>query len=443
MILQTIIPKFPTRHEIYFLFLFLGLPIWWALGMQNFIWPLLAFPLFLSLLLRGGIRLPPGFGIWLLFIVWMIASATRVEGDLRWLAFIYRALMYVSATILFLYIFNASRRDLADRVVVNALAAYWVLVAIGGFLALIFPGVSFRSLAMTFMPQELLNVQFVSDVIQPGFGEVHRILGYPLPRPKTFFAYSNAWGANFALLVPFVLAALVYLKSRLGWMALIALLVASVVPFIFSLSRAAWFSLGLGLAYVAVRFALRGSVRAAGALLLFFTAAGALLSYTPVGQVAADRMATPHSDAGRLSMYQEAMERSKESLLLGFGTPRPSEENPNLPSIGTHGQVWLVLFSHGIPGLALFMGWFLYTLVRSGKGGSPVRLWSHVVILIALLQTPVYELLPMQIHVVMTAAALAWRDITLPVDEVPRRGVPAGFQQVPTSQGGLGGGPAL
>ena len=43
--------------------------------------------------------------------------------------------------------------------------------------------------------------------------------------------------------------------------------------------------------------------------------------------------------------------------LLGFGAPRPAAA-PWLPSLGTQGQFWTVLFSHGVVGAVLFMGTF-------------------------------------------------------------------------------------
>lgn len=404
--------KLPAGWQAYALFL--GFPLWWVLGVQNFIWPVLSLPLLLSLLWRGSLRVPPGFGIWVIFLTWVATSAIRVEGDWGWLAFLYRGLLYLSATVLFLYIYNVPRQALPDRALINALAAYWVMVALGGFLGLFFPDVSFRSLAAMVVPGELLHNQFIGAMVQPGLADVQQVLDHSLPRPKMFFAHTTAWGASFALLTPFVLAVVGHMKSGLGRAVLVALLVSSIVPFVFSLNRAAWLSLGLGLAYAAARFALRGSVRTPAALLLLFVAIGVYLFYTPVGEIAADRMAHPHSNASKVSVYQEAAERSRQALVLGFGTPPPSEENPDSPVVGRYGQIPLLLFSHGIPGLALFLGWFLYTFVRSGIGGSHVRLWAHVVVIIALLQAPYYELLPMQLHIVMAAAALAWREMVPP-----------------------------
>ena len=54
--------------------LFVGFPIWWALGLGGFIWPVMAFPMLLSLLRRKRIYAPPGMLLWVGFLVWMFAT---------------------------------------------------------------------------------------------------------------------------------------------------------------------------------------------------------------------------------------------------------------------------------------------------------------------------------------------------------------------------------
>jgi hypothetical protein len=94
----------------------LSYPLWWALGAGYFVWPLLTFPLLVSLLMRGRIRLPPAFGLWLLFVGWMLVSATQLEQ--MSFAYVWRALMYLSATVLFVYLYNSDRHELPTRTIV-------------------------------------------------------------------------------------------------------------------------------------------------------------------------------------------------------------------------------------------------------------------------------------------------------------------------------------
>ena len=56
------------------LLLFVAYPVWWLLGLTGFIWAILCVPMLLWLYWRPSIRVPSGFGIWLLFLLWMCAS---------------------------------------------------------------------------------------------------------------------------------------------------------------------------------------------------------------------------------------------------------------------------------------------------------------------------------------------------------------------------------
>src|SRR5918911_1136241 len=53
----------------------LGLyPLWWALGIGSFAFVLFAVPMVWYLVTHRPLRLPPGFGFWLLFLCWVFAS---------------------------------------------------------------------------------------------------------------------------------------------------------------------------------------------------------------------------------------------------------------------------------------------------------------------------------------------------------------------------------
>jgi hypothetical protein len=58
------------------LLLFLAFPLWWVLGLAAVIWVLLAIPMAVWLMLRRGVRVPKGFGIWLAFMFWMLLSGS-------------------------------------------------------------------------------------------------------------------------------------------------------------------------------------------------------------------------------------------------------------------------------------------------------------------------------------------------------------------------------
>src|SRR5260370_7435504 len=56
-----------------------GYPLWWALGVADFMWIILAVPMVARMLAwsRSGsrkIRVPSGFGLWLIFLLWVLAG---------------------------------------------------------------------------------------------------------------------------------------------------------------------------------------------------------------------------------------------------------------------------------------------------------------------------------------------------------------------------------
>ena len=117
-----------------------------------------------------------------------------------------------------------------------------------------------------------------------------------------------------------------------------------------------------------------------------------------------------HSNQGRSILYNEAADSVEKSPLLGYGGPKPSVVNPNLPPVGTQGQFWLVFFSHGVPGAFFFVGYFVYAAWRTRKANTNAALWCHIVLLLAVVQMPFYGLLHMQIHILAVAFALACRE---------------------------------
>ena len=55
------------------------IPLWWLIGVSFVMWGLIALPLLGALAVRGRVRAPRRFGIWLLFILWVIASGVELS----------------------------------------------------------------------------------------------------------------------------------------------------------------------------------------------------------------------------------------------------------------------------------------------------------------------------------------------------------------------------
>ena len=149
----------------------------------------------------------------LLPFLWMLITVVRVDSFDRGLAFAYRATLYLSATVTCLYVYNAPRRLLPTRRVVNVLVGFWVIIVAGGFLGMVAPHTSLTTPFEMILPGRLLNNAFLKQLVHPGLASVQTFLGFPIPRPKAPFTYPNEWGSNYAVLLPFVLASLSELRT--------------------------------------------------------------------------------------------------------------------------------------------------------------------------------------------------------------------------------------
>lgn len=409
-------PAGPPRHvraipygwPVYMLFL--GFPVWWFLGLGAFIWPIMAVPMLFSLVTNQRVKVPKGFGLFILFVIWMLASALMINGPDRMIGFVYRSSLYISAGILCLYVYNAPKSLLPTRSVVRVMLGFWCIVVAGGLFGVLNPTFEVTTLAESLVPQRLLANEFVYTLVHPTTAQIQNFLGYDVPRPRAPFVYTNDWGGVFSLLVPFVIAGWAYVR-RMGRRNLLKVLAfVSIIPVIFSLNRILWVCIVIAVIYGSLRFAMKGRPGAVQGILGLGIVFLCIFSFGPARQLIEDRAATNHSGNARSTLYNEALDQVSESPWLGYGAPRPSETRVNGPSVGTQGQFWLVLYSHGWPAAILFVSFIGYSMWSCRRGRTPVALWCHVVLLVAMVQLPFYGQIPTQLFIIMIAVALAGRE---------------------------------
>jgi hypothetical protein len=340
----------------------------------------------------------------------MSASAIMLDSADRWIAFVYRFVLYASMTVVLLFVFNLSELELPQRRLVAALAGLWAVTVLGGVAGLVAPSWQFTSPVERVLPAHLLNNDFVLQLVHPATSDIQAVLGYDLPRPKAPFAYPNDWGAVFGLTLPFAFLAARTARRPVFRMGLAGLGLLSLVPVVLTLDRGLWLSIGVALAYLAARLALAGRTRLFRGILTVVPVAAAILWLSPLHGLIDSRLAHPHSNNRRIVLYQEATSDVLASPLFGYGAPRPNPDNPDAPSVGTQGQFWLVLYSHGFVGLALFLGWFVTQFLRTRRMASGIEMVAHIAVLVAIAQFPYYEMLPTQLAVLMCAIGLAARE---------------------------------
>src|ERR1044071_4482503 len=122
-------------------------PAWYLLGFGSLIWFILAIPMTFNLVARSKVKVPRGFGWYILFFIWMCATVVQLQGSGtdRLFGFAYRAGLYYSAGVWCLYIFNAPKRLLPTRTILKVMTIMWMVVVAGGWLGILSPTMQFRT----------------------------------------------------------------------------------------------------------------------------------------------------------------------------------------------------------------------------------------------------------------------------------------------------------
>lgn len=387
-----------------------GFPLWWALGMGAFIWPVFALPLGIRMLIRRRrITVPIGFGAWVLYMVFVVLSFTALESSGPPFAYLWRLANFVSCTIFFLAICDATEEEISADRIVRLLAGFWIITLLGGWLGVLMPYGGLPSLTEKVLPAAFTSNEFLQELVRPEFAQVQEVLGYPLGRPKAPYVYTNDWGSAYALLLPFFFLSWMQARDlrRRSWSYL--LLLASMIPVFISLNRGLWLSLGVALIYAASRSGELARM-ARRALFALLTLGLLLIVFTPVRGIVEGRAENDHSSAGRTLLYEEAVRITTASPIIGLGGPRPYEGPKLIPNVGTQGMFWTVLVSTGFVGLGIFLSaWARW--IWETRTGPPVTFWCHVVLIIGLVQILVYDMIPSSLHIVFIAAALGFREV--------------------------------
>lgn len=393
--------------------LFVLFPVWWFVGLADLIWILMAAPMALLLLRSRAVQVPRGFGVYLLFLAWATFSAVQLERAGQLIGFGYRLALYVSAAVLFVYAFNARRR-LTGRVVCGALTGYWMATVAGGYLALAFPGAVLRTPLSFLLPAALLDNELVNHMVIRRMTQWNPDAWIQLdPRPSAPFLYTNNWGNVYSLLLPFVVAHLFQIRGTRRFWWLLALVPVSFVPAFLTLNRGMFLGLGVAIAYASLRLVLMGNVRAVVSIAAAAALGAGAFFVLPAQDRLEHRVTESSSTEDRASLYAQALDTIPESPILGHAVPQ-QPANPNLDPVGTQGQFWMILVSHGVGALVCFVGWFVIAFVMSLRRTDLVGLVAHTVLLVAVMELLYYGALPYGLPIMMTAAALALR----PPDEV-------------------------
>lgn len=368
-----------------------GFPLWWALGMGVLVIPFVAAVAAVKLVRRRSITVPPAFGWWLLFLLAVTLSLANLGVDPpgtvaeSWFSSLpgatFRLGFYCCCTLIALWAYNlvVEGRLKRDKLI-RLLAWLFVITVAGGFLGTFAGHFEYTSPVEALLPEAVAKDGFVQSLVHPAAAQTMDFLGYETPRPAAPWGYTNTWGNNFAITSVWLVVAAFCTPTRTRWrVGAVALLVASLAPAVYSMNRGLW----LGLAAIAVFAALRLLISGRPGGMLALGGAGCaavlLVVLTPLGTVVQTRLDNGHSDDGRAFSSETATELVVEhSPVIGFGSTRktlgsgesiavgPTPECPRCGgrTLGGNGQLWQVMFAHGLLGTITYLGFTLAVLWR-------------------------------------------------------------------------------
>lgn len=418
----------------------LGWPLWWALGVADYIPIPLAIPMLVHMHRWRArrdrtIKAPPGFGIWVLFLIVMIVGAATLSlqapetivspTTTRVMSWALRTASYLAVTVMLLYVGNLTEQEFPRRRLAWLLGLVGIYTVIGGLGGVVDPRFQFTSPLDLLVPRsvEATNGQ-IQTMFHPGFSQVQTILGYGEGRPKAPFDYTNTWGNCLIILLPWLLV--VWWSGAKRWhrWACVGLVAVALAPAVYSLDRGLWISIGLAITYLAVRYAARGRLAMLGVLFAVLAIVGVVLVATPFQSLISQRLSHGKSNAVRSSLSGIATRDALASPVIGFGDTRHEQGSTNSITVGKtrkcldcgsrdiggNGQLWMLLICDGFVGAGLYLAFFAYGCWRYWRDPTPYGMVGVLVLLLGFVFMIVYVAVGPALTFTMLVYALLWRN---------------------------------
>jgi O-Antigen ligase len=430
-----------TRHPAWpITALLAGYPLWWALGTGDYMWVLLAVPMASRMIAwraHGSrrLRVPPGFSVWLLFLVWAVAGVSMltlaapgtIESPVshRLVSYAIRTGSYIGITVMLLYAGNLTETELPRRKLAWLMGLLGIYITVLGVAGILAPAFQFASPLVYVLPKGLQANSLVSATLHPGLAQLQDVFGASTqPRPKAPFSFTNVWGQCLTMTVPWLVMACQQSGSRRQRIIGSVTLAFALVALVYSLNRGAWIGTGVAAAYIAVRLAARGRIGMLGGLAAALAAVAIIVIASPLHTVISLRLQNGKSNDIRSSLSALAVRDALASPILGYGDTRQQRGSPQsitvgpsdicplcgAQAVGGTGQLWLLLICDGFVGAALYFGFFGYAAWRYRRDLTPYGLVGVLVIVLSFVYMFTYDEVPAPLGLTMLSVALLWRN---------------------------------
>jgi O-antigen/teichoic acid export membrane protein len=429
-----------ARHPAWPVTLLLaGIPLWWALGVADYMVILIAIPMAARLYAWGArgnrrIRVPPGFALWVMFLVIALAGIATLSQTApgtaaspvsnRLVSYAIRIAGYLGVTVILLFAGNLSERELPRKRLAWLLGLVGLYTAFGGLAGVLFPRVHFTSPLAAIVPGRLqTGNQVLQAELHPAMSQLQSILSTH-GRPDVPFVYTNNWGNCLAILLPWLLAAWWFQGTRRQRQIAAIVMVIAFVPIIFSLDRGLWLGLLVAIAYLGVRLAAQGRAGLIGGLIAGLALVAVLIVATPLQSIITQRLGNGASNDRRGSLAVAAVVDAAASPFIGYGDTRHQQGSVQSVAVGRkadcgscgngtiggNGQLWLLLISDGFLGTLCYLGFFAFGCWRYRRDRTPYGLAGVLVLLLSFVFMIAYPAVGLPLGFTMLAYAMLWRN---------------------------------
>jgi hypothetical protein len=357
--------------------LFFLLPLWWLLGIEQFVFfPLLTYSAVKLLVSQRSIKYQPTLLLLILFGTISLLSLARVDEPLRYVSFIRNLISYLTFTLLFFVITNTVR---TWKHLQSLIAAVVLSMGIVGILGVAASLNIFRPLVITpigfLLPDTVANTDLGERVLRRTLGNYSwfSYLGQYY-RIRATFLYATMYAAALAMTIPLAVLCMEYAnqwRTRLLYGLIVMILLWNLF---FTTGRMGWVALVAGgTVWLVMNQRISLLVRAP---LMMLGVLGALAIFGLYGANATDEAvalldARGSSTSDRLRIYKSTIKGIVESPYLGWGTERDLADLP-YPA-GSHSYFLGVVYRHGIPAFVLFLSIWALTAWKSVSSASLVR----------------------------------------------------------------------
>ena len=426
-------------------YLLVGFPVWWILGLGTFVFLLVALPMAIELRRWsrvGRLALPPAWWLWMLFLAWKVLGLLvlaetppgthggSVSG--RSISIAFSMVAYASMTITVLYVGNLWGPDATDdqdgddpasTAIGHWMSVFFLTVWAGGMLGVVAPGFSFRSPMELLLPDSLASQPYVAALVHPVAAQVQDVIGVADARPAAPFGYTNWWGHVVSILLVWFIA--VWILTSRGWrrVGLVLIALSTAIPLVLSLNRGVWIGLAVTLVWVVARLLWQRRIAVAAPVLIAGATLLAIVVASPLGSVIAARLDRGGSTSLRAFVARLSWEAIQHSPVVGYGGNRHSDGSVNsigagptpdcldcgsVPT-GSTGQLWAMLFDHGVVGTIFFFGFFAVILWRYRRARGAVNEAALITVMLVFVYMFFYTTVPVATMLTMIAVGVLWR----------------------------------